>query len=374
MMLDQLSKFVTEFVLVSFVSLQIEQLVSTHKGKGYPSSFIVSGTITPFAICYVPWRIECPANIKIYIDAAVVVLIYYVSLLKINLSYIWLAIFPFMVLVFIGALCNELSHQSGSQRRDNGEAHSRSIRTGTTGNDAEIPYLALCLIGRYCRDDSFIVSQFLLFLSSTLGALTLMMARLAPTATGVAPGIATASELLRKASLVVLLVTVHTMAAEFLGEDVVLFCLPELVPVLLWFSLHVDRGSSIINVDEIKSRKNWLIALGAVLAPAFAYLAPSMDESVLSWCTRTSVSFGVSGLLISYVVFMLCQWPGQAGTVTTTLKEAVQLLKFWANVLLIAAAVLLVFTSLAAARLGLHGPRVATLAKSFDDYVPRFSN
>lgn len=62
------------------------------------------------------------------------------------------------------------------------------------------------------RTESLAVSQFLLFLTTTLGALMLMLKRLP--AGGVAPGVAAASELLRKASLVVLLVTVHAMAGR----------------------------------------------------------------------------------------------------------------------------------------------------------------
>uniref|UniRef100_A0A0D9Y819 Uncharacterized protein n=1 Tax=Oryza glumipatula TaxID=40148 RepID=A0A0D9Y819_9ORYZ len=180
-------------------------------------------------------------------------------------------------------------------------------------------------------------------------------------AAGVAPGVAAASELLRKASLVVLLVTVHAMAPELLGEDVVLvlLCVPELVPALLWFSLNIDRGSQVITVDKIKSQRN-VLGAAAVAVLAFAYLAVSMDESGVSRCMMTSVSCGVSGLQVYYVVFMLSQWPAQGtGTGASSssvsyLEEAIKLLKFWADILLVAPAALLVPISVAAVRLGLH--------------------
>lgn len=312
-------------------------------------------------------------------ETAVVVLITYLSLLVINLTYISLVVFPAIALTFIAALSVELHCQSRSQGDDNGDANSGCTTTGTDKDEkavkkaeelkaiSVVPYWVLCVMGQFRHAvDKYAVSHFLLFLSSTLGALTLMMVRLP---SGIAPGVAPASELLRKASIVVLLVTVHTVAAESLGKDVILFCMPEFVPVLLWFSVHLDRGSSIISVDKIKSCKSWLVVLSAVVAAVFAYLGASMGESGLSRCTRALVSCGISGLLIYYVVFMLRQWPGQAGMATPSLEETTQLLRFWANALLIAAAALTVFTSLAAARLGLYEPTVAALAKLFDEYV-----
>ncbi|EMS66213.1 hypothetical protein TRIUR3_15157 [Triticum urartu] len=138
----------------------------------------------------------------------------------------------------------------------------------------------------------FTISQFLLFLSCTVAALTRMVMKLPA---GASPGIALATEMLHKTLLLLLLATAHIAAAEWLGEDVVLLCLPEVIPVLLWFSLHLDRkpgSSSIISVDKLKPHRNWLIFLGAmVVAPPFAYLANSMDEVGLSgWSTTFQVS------------------------------------------------------------------------------------
>ncbi|KAM3271461.1 hypothetical protein ACQJBY_041944 [Aegilops geniculata] len=212
--------------------------------------------------------------------------------------------------------------------------------------------------------DRFTISQFLLFLSFILAALTSMMKRLP---TDVSPGIAPASELLHKTLLVLLLVTAHTVAAEALGEEVILLCMPEVIPVvLIWFSIH--HGSVSDQVIETYKRWEWRISLGAVVA---LFLA-KIDESVRpGWCTTIFVCCAISGLLANYVVFMLSHWPGQepaddkqepgkllvqpaddkqdpgkldvqaADGKQDPGKLAVELLKHWANDLLIAAAALL---------------------------------
>lgn len=304
-----------------------------------------------------------PKNARIYIETAIVVVISYMSLLIVNWSYIWLVVFPVTAIGFIAALCSELSHQStGSQRQsDDGEAGAgRKLAEGLEAA-ALVPYWALCVIGQL-HADKFAVSQFLLFFSFMLGALTMMMSRLA--LTGAADGgVAPASELLRKASLVVLLVAVHAVAAELLGENVLLFCLPEIAPVLLWFSVRLDGdgGAGVITAAaEIKLEGRVLAVLGAAPASALALLANYMDESVLFyWITKALVSCGVSGLLVYYLVFLLCQWPGQDGTTTPFGKEAAKLLMFWANVLLIAASTLLFTFLLVAAGVVLQEPMAA---------------
>jgi uncharacterized membrane protein len=99
--------------------------------------------------------------------------------------------------------------------------------------------------------------------------------------------------------------------------------------------------------------------LGAAAAAALSAMlaAGNMEEPVLYWCSKALVSCAVSALLTLYIVFMLCQWPGgqRDGTLATvtaaSLQEAVELLKYWANVLLAAVATLLVFTSLASFQL-----------------------
>ncbi|CAO2202908.1 unnamed protein product [Urochloa humidicola] len=117
------------------------------------------------------------------------------------------------------------------------------------GLEAVAPYCGLCVMGLF-HADKFAVSQFLLFFSFMLGgALTLMMT-LGQTVIDRGTGMVPASELLWKASLV-LPEAGHAVAAELLGEKVLLFNLPEITPELLWFSLHLDGDSgAIITADK----------------------------------------------------------------------------------------------------------------------------
>lgn len=172
-----------------------------------------------------------------------------------------------------------------------------------------------------------------------LGALTMMMTRLVETGRAIAHrGIVPASELLWKASLVVLLVAVHAVAAELLGENALLLCMPEILPVLLWLSVRLDTAD-----DRIK------LVLDSNLLPAAPPVVLAMlatGEPLLYWYRKALLSCVVSALLTFYVYFMLCQWPGGQRDRTLTgssLQHAVIHLKSWAKVLLKAVAVLLIF-------------------------------
>ncbi|EES00722.1 hypothetical protein BDA96_03G166800 [Sorghum bicolor] len=373
----------TPEVILSFVSSQVALLMQSYKEH----ELYVTTVIIPLVILYMnacsfvnlglplplsPLNFLPAKKVWIYIETAIVVVISYVSLLIVSWSYIWLVVFPIIAIGFIVALCSELSHQdqaggSHSQEQSNeGEGDEATAPVGKKAEGLEavalVPYWALCMMGHF-HADKFTVSQFLLFFSFMLGALTMMMTRLVGLAT-VHRGIAPASELLRKASLVVLLVAVHAMAAELLGENALLFCLPEIVPVLLWLSVRLDchDGAIITGADRIKlgmdSRVVNLLGAAAAAVLAAMLAAGYMDESVLYWCGKALVSCAVSALLTLYIVFMLCQWPGgqRDGTLVTVtaaslLQEAIQLLNSWAKVLLAAVATLLVLTTLAAFQL-----------------------
>jgi len=369
----------TPAVILSFVSSQVALLMQAYKEH----ELYVTGMI-PVVIWYMnarsyvelelpqpPFNLFPAKNVRIYIETAIVVVISYVSLLIVNWSHIWLVIFPVIAIGFIVALCSQLSHQDqagGSKKQSNdGEGEA----TAPSGKKAEgleavalVPYWALCVMGHF-HADKFAVSQFLLFFSFMLGALTMMMTRLVGLAT-VHRGIAPASELLRKASLVVLLVAVHAVAAELLGENALLYCLPEIVPVLLWLSVRLDCDDRAIitataadRIKQLDLGRRVLILLNAAPAAVLSAMlaAGNMEEPVLYWCSKALVSCAVSALLTLYTVFMVCQWPGgqRDGTLVTvtaaSLQEAVELLKYWANVLLAAVATLLVFTSLASFQL-----------------------
>uniref|UniRef100_A0ACD5YI62 Uncharacterized protein n=4 Tax=Avena sativa TaxID=4498 RepID=A0ACD5YI62_AVESA len=317
------------------------------------------------------------ANFRIYRDTTVIVIISYVLLLDINLSNLWLSIFPAIAIVFIWMLCTKLCPPSEAGERADSSSGNHGptalaskkalketisslkwgawlrplhqlMHTGLLKETMATTLSFFALLGMAQLHDStanrFAISQFLLFLSTTLGALTNMMMRLPA---GISPGIVPASELLRKAFLLIVLVTLHTVAAEGLRKDLVWICMLELFPVLLWYSVHLDRHGPIVSIHKIKPHQNSLIAYGAVVIALLAY---SIEEFGLYSCTSIMMACGLSGVLTYYVVFLLHQWPGQQSAAGNNVQseeqaassdEAVQLLKFWANALLIVAAALL---------------------------------
>ncbi|KAF2950015.1 hypothetical protein DAI22_01g160800 [Oryza sativa Japonica Group] len=347
----------TSIIPLFFFYSYISKFLSDLQGQPLPLVKLYARALHRFTSCS---SSKSRASLRIYMDTAVVVVLSYLSLLKINLSYIWLAVFPTLTLAFIAALFNE---------------ELRGDRRAALKAMVVVPYWVLCAMGQFHGGDSFAVSQFLLFLGSTLGALALMAARLSQLA-GAAPGLAPASELLRRATLVVMLVTAHAAAAELLGEaTIALLCLPELAPALFWFTLHLDGESSpAATIDGIKSHRNVLSVLAAAAVASVAYLAAAMGERGLSVSTITMVSCGVSGLLVRCAVVVLGQWPGQAetaGSTAASLMEVVLVLKFWGNTLLAVAAMLLLLALLTAFRLCLQEPMFATVAKCFSDYIDK---
>ncbi|OEL26395.1 hypothetical protein BAE44_0012587 [Dichanthelium oligosanthes] len=310
-----------------------------------------------------------PNNSRIYIEAIVVVAISYLSLLLLNWSYISLVVFPSMAICFIVAMCTALNRQSGSKQTDDG--NKVCVATSSYQGDGNgikktnmleavviVLYWALCLMSHF-HPDTFAVSQFLLFLSSILGTLTVMMTQLAQTGAG--PGVAPEGLACSAASG-----RARCDGRTSGRERGALHPAEEFVLMLLWFSVHLDRGngSFAITADNIKFRRDMLI-LVSVVAVAFLALAVTMGKPVFSWGAKVLVSCAISGLLIYYVVFMLCQWPGLDGKVTPFLEDTVKLLMFWANTLLITAAALLVSTPVIVVWIGLHGQMVAAPAEFF---------
>ncbi|KAF7076374.1 hypothetical protein CFC21_081033 [Triticum aestivum] len=320
---------------------------------------------TPAMLAPLKSWITCGPNVQIFRDTVILVLIAYVILVDISLSFVWLAIFPVIALVFIRALHLKFNRRTGGSSRKVNQGSSLVV-VETKMTTMEVGIIVVMTLGALLGMDQlpdhaaarFTISQFLLFLSCTVAALTRMVMKLPA---GASPGIALATEMLHKTLLLLLLATAHTAAAEWLGEDAVLLCLPEVIPVLLWFSLHLDRkpgSSSIISVNKLKPYRNRLIFLGAmVVAPPFAYLANSMDEVGLSgWSTTFQVSCGVSGILTYYLVFMLSHWPKKQVADAGKDGGASGMLKLWAYALLIAAAASLLLKCLVSARLGLQLP------------------
>ncbi|XP_047071911.1 uncharacterized protein LOC124680942 [Lolium rigidum] len=318
---------------------------------------------TPAALTLLKSWVTSRPHARIFIDTTILVVLSYLILVDINLSFLWLAIFPLMAIVFVRALYIKFSRRNSGVRGKHNSGSSNAVEK-TNRKTMELKFIVMVTLGAlFVMDqlpdhvsEGFAISQFLLFLSTTVAALTRMMAKL-PAGPSL-PGIEPASEMLHKSLLVLLLVTAHTVAAEWLGEDVVLVCLPEIIPVLLWFSLHVDRkpgSSSIISVDRMKLGQKSLVFLAAILvlvAVFFTYLAMSMDESGLtSCCTTFLVSYGVSGILTSFLEFMLSSWRRHKVP-----DVASGMLKVWAISLLITAAAALLLRCMLLVRLGLQLP------------------
>ena len=118
--------------------------------------------------CLITW----PANSEIYIGAAAGVLVCYVSLLRINMSYLCLAIFPFMAVSFIFVLWvrhNRLS--GGSTHTDNG---IKPTEMPEKFNIVALlaPHFILCVFGLLGDPDhdgnNYDISNFFLFLTCML--------------------------------------------------------------------------------------------------------------------------------------------------------------------------------------------------------------
>ncbi|BAD53090.1 hypothetical protein [Oryza sativa Japonica Group] len=189
----------------------------------------------------------------------IVVVISYATLLVIDVRFIVLAVFPFIALAFIAALCVALIRAEADNGGEPGASSSSASSAAATDRE-----------GNKNTTTTAAEEAEQLTAIATLGALVLMLTRLSWLYdAGVAPGVAPASPF-----------------------------------------TSIDRSSTVITVDTIKSNRNGLVVfLGAGAVAGFGYLAASMDEHGVSRCAMTSVSCVVSGLLVYYAVFMLRQWP-----------------------------------------------------------------
>ncbi|CAL4976410.1 unnamed protein product [Urochloa decumbens] len=289
-----------------------------------------------------------------YVKAAVLVIIAYATLLMVHTRYISLLIMPIILLVFIGALFVIVSPK-GSLKFD--EANNDEVNKGDKDNmlflTAVLPSWVLFCLGNFGAGN-LVFSPFLLFLSSSLGELTLMMSRLS---SEVAP----AFEVMHRASLVLLLVTAHTMAAELLGNTTVLVCTPEIATALVWLIIQLGHGGyTTIRTLEAALRKADIAVLGVVAL--LTYTAPIIRDDpdwaatdLLSSYMSALVACAFSVILPSLCVFALCQWRGQtAAAPSSELEGAIRLLSFCRDVLFKAATLFLVVKPLVDVRLRLQ--------------------
>uniref|UniRef100_A0ACD5Z7F6 Uncharacterized protein n=1 Tax=Avena sativa TaxID=4498 RepID=A0ACD5Z7F6_AVESA len=292
-----------------------------------------------------------PANIQIYVATAVDVLACYLALLRVNLNYLSLAIFPFTAISFICVLCLRHNRLSGdaaqSSRTDNGKkAASTKIPEKFNTTALLAPHFALCVFGMLGDADhdgnNYDISYFFLFLICMLLDLTIMMVRLPA---GISRGIEPASEMLYKASLVVMLLTAHVVAVDAFGKEVVLLLLPEVVPLLLWFSLHLDRRTPIINVRKLTESEHFVLMPVIVAICGYLVLVPKV-ESLFFKIYWVGKSCAASGAITYVVVLVLRLWPEKVGMATLSSQDAPKLLMFWGSILLKAAVGLFAFGGL----------------------------
>ncbi|CAL4956767.1 unnamed protein product [Urochloa decumbens] len=287
--------------------------------------------------------------------------------------YISLAIILIILLAFIGALFvivslkgrlkpDEDDNKAGNKTGDVSAA-SRSDMDSRLLLTAVLPCWVLSFM-RHFNGEDLAIYYFLLFLSSSLGELSLLMARLPS-------DIAPAFEVIHRASLVVVLITAHTMAVELLGDTAVLVCAPEIVTALVWLIIQLGHGGyATIRTLEAALRKADIAVLGVVAL--LTYRAPIRDESdLLSSYMSALVACSFSVILPSLCVFSLCQWRGQtAAAPSSELEGAIRLLSFCRDVLFKAATLFLVVKPLVDVRLRLQ--LQGLMADQWNDVVLKF--
>ncbi|CAL4976407.1 unnamed protein product [Urochloa decumbens] len=294
-----------------------------------------------------------------FAKAAVVIVTAYATLLAVDARYISLAIILIILLAFMGALFVIVSLK-GRLKRDEDDNKAGNKSTGDVVSAASrsdmdsrllltavLPCWVLSFM-RHFNGDDLAIYYFLLFLSSSLGELSLLMARLP---FDVAP----AFVVIHRASLVVVLITAHTMAVELLGDTAVLVCAPEIFTALVWLIIQLGHGGyATIQTLEAALRKADIAVLGVVAL--LTYREPIRDESdLLSSYMSALVACSFSVILPSLCVFSLCQWRGQTGAASSSeLEGAIRLLCFCRDILLKGAAMFLVVKPLLDVRLRLQ--------------------
>lgn len=280
-----------------------------------------------------------------YFKGALLISTAYATLLVVNVRYIWVIIIPITVLIFIRALF--VAAPPNENSRSGEDDHDKANKDNDNGlrTIAMLSFFVLCCMGHF-HVDNFVVSQFLLFLTSTLGELALMMAMLSSKVTK-------AYEIIHRSALILVLAAAHVIAAELLGDDVVISYTPELIACLIWISIHFYHGCdgfATIRIDMVTSHRTPFILLISVVIAVLAGLPAFVDGSEgamdLFWTYKSLVvSCSFSVILLSLCVFALHQWQAKTTAAPSLESEwAIKLLSLLRDIMLIIVAVSLVVT------------------------------
>uniref|UniRef100_A0A0E0C1J8 Uncharacterized protein n=1 Tax=Oryza meridionalis TaxID=40149 RepID=A0A0E0C1J8_9ORYZ len=151
------------------------------------------------------------------------------------------------------------------------------------------------------QQDRVLVSHFLVFISSTMVALATLIARTVPA--GIYPGVSRVLPVMHKACIALILVSVHTMAGEWFGtKSMALACTPELVALLIWFSVHLNHAH-----DARACKIICLVAVSLLWAWAATYDAMTILQGY--WRSSFWGISGLSGGLCYFSSWILKQWP-----------------------------------------------------------------
>uniref|UniRef100_M8B460 Uncharacterized protein n=1 Tax=Aegilops tauschii TaxID=37682 RepID=M8B460_AEGTA len=229
------------------------------------------------------------------------VLAAYALLLMISTNYIQIAAIPAIILAFIGALWGNFWVKGRLQHRNNngtaanqgsgsGQAWRMLLPTVLLSYCLQLIQLACAQATNGQQSDNFLLSHSLLFFSSALGALAVMIAALPIRANQC---VAQGQQLIHRTFIVVFMIAVHIMATEWMVEVMLLVCMPEFIASLVWFSVNFDHARCMAYIDKVTSRKStvsFLTAAVALLAFMFAYenemvLANYWHRRILYSCT-----------------------------------------------------------------------------------------
>uniref|UniRef100_A0A0E0JI69 Uncharacterized protein n=1 Tax=Oryza punctata TaxID=4537 RepID=A0A0E0JI69_ORYPU len=237
---------------------------------------------------------------ELHITTAGIVLNSYVFLLMINTRYISIAVIPVIMIVFIIALCRKFWVETcRRQLRHDSPGEQLTLIVAVLPFWLQLPGVMLAR-GNW-QQDRVLVSHFLVFISSAMVALATLITRTVPA--GIYPGVSRVLPVMHKTCIVLILVSVHTMAGEWFGtKSMALACTPELVALLIWFSVHLNDAH-----DAHACKIVCLVAVSLLWAWAATY-----DEvTILQGFWRSSF-WGISGLsggLCYFSSWILKQWP-----------------------------------------------------------------